>query len=154
MKPDNLRGRARQLGIDLNVLRGLKRGTPNDTTSPLTLPLPRNAGKPAGGPKSARALYPRAVGSPSLIPVSSAVSEFTRRGDKPIRVLPEHGDRIRSGRRRLSAEADTDLDDTQLLAEFIEEGFEDWLKRKAEAIRRARETRDVHQGKDGKEGKK
>jgi hypothetical protein len=61
-------------------------------------------------------------------------------------VLPEHGDRIRSGRRRLAAEADVDLDDSALLAQFIEEGFAGWLSRKLKSVRQERGAqRDVQE---------
>jgi len=133
IKPDNLRKRLLDLGIDLRTIR--VGGTPQ---SPLVTPMPPCDSARQGGHKSSAALYPGRLLTPTFATVSSTVSDFGRRMDKPIRVQPEHGDRIRSGRRRLSAEADTDLDDTQLLAEFIEEGFEDWLKGKLEAIRQAR----------------
>ena len=144
MKPESLRTRVRALGIDLDALRNSKMATPEWPGGPvragmtLRAVIGVGAGIVAGGPRSSRALYRGEGEGPTFANVSSTVSDFGRRMDKPIRVQPEHGDRIRSGRRRLSAEADTDLDDTQLLAEFIEEGFEDWLKGKLEAIRHAR----------------
>jgi hypothetical protein len=122
IKPDNLRKRLIFLGINLQAVR--VGGAPR---SPLVPPMPPEGRAKHGDQKSSAALYPRQLLTPNFGTVSSAVTEFGRRADKPIRVLPEHGDRIRSARRRLSAEADTDLDDTQLLAEFIEEGFEGWL---------------------------
>jgi len=133
IKRDHFRERCRRLRIDLDALR--QGGAPSAPLCPLS-PLPAQA--KTGDRKVAGAPYPKLVEMPTVSSVSSTVSDFGRRMDKPIRVQPEHGDRIRSGRRRLSAEADTDLDDTQLLAEFIEEGFEDWLKGKLAAIRHAR----------------
>jgi len=138
MKRDHFRERCNRLSIDLDALR---RGRP---PCPLPPPMPPPApGSLAneGDPVVSRAPYPRLIEMPILQVVSSAVTEFERRADKPIRVEPRHGDRIRSGRRRLSVEADTDLDDTQLLAEFIEEGFDGWLKAKLETIRQARDAR-------------
>ena len=133
IKPDNLRKRLLALGIELQIIR--LGGTPQ---SPPETRMPPQSQDEPGGQKSVGALCSGRVLTASFGVVSSTVSDFGRRMDKPIRVQPEHGDRIRSGRRRLSAEADTDLDDTQLLAEFIEEGFEDWLKGKLAAIRHAR----------------
>ncbi len=145
MKPESLRTRVRALGIDLDALRGSQAATPEGPRGPVRAGMaPRGvitvgAGISRGSPRSSRALYRGESEGPILANVSSTVPDFTRRADKPIRVLPEHGDRIRSGRRRLSAEADTDLDDTQLLAQFIEENFEDWLKHKLEAVRHTRQ---------------
>jgi len=151
MKPESLRTRVRALGIDLDALRNSKVATPKWPGGPVRAGMTLRggiavgAGIVAGGPRSSCALYRGEGEGPTFASVSSAMPEFGRRADKPIRVEPRHGDRIRSGRRRLSVEADTDLDDTQLLAEFIEEGFEGWLKAKLETIRQARDAR---QGED------
>lgn len=50
-----------------------------------------------------------------------------------VRVLPEQAERIRRGRRRLAVALDADLDDTDLLAQFIGERFEAWIEEKVSA---------------------
>ncbi len=139
--PNNMRKRLQALGMDLASARaeirtgtfGISRYVPDE--SPPTEPPVRLSGT---AQRSAPAIYPKPVETPTLGSVSSAVPEFARRGDKPIRVLPEHGDRIRRGRRQLSAQADADLDDSALLAQFIEERWDDWLSEQTKTARRER----------------
>jgi len=46
----------------------------------------------------------------------------------PVRVLPDHQDKISRGRRRLSAHLDLDLSNTGVLEQFIEERFDAWIE--------------------------
>jgi len=50
-----------------------------------------------------------------------------------VRVLPEQAERIRRGRRRLAVALDADLDDSDLLAQFIAERFQVWIDEKVSA---------------------
>jgi hypothetical protein len=70
--------------------------------------------------------------------MSSAIPD-SGRSEKPIRIPAEAVGRIRRGRRRLSAETDSDLDDSTIVAEFIEESFDPWVEKKVKALRAARE---------------
>jgi hypothetical protein len=144
IKPDNLRARLKVLAVDLEGLRKRgapfrdhKRGTPQ---GPVMRPMGSGAANAGGGRESLGAPFPAGGARSKLVVMSSAVPELARRGEKPIRVLPDHADRIRRGRRRLSAEADSDVDDSALLAQFIEEQFESWLE---DLIRRVREDRRI-----------
>ena len=57
-----------------------------------------------------------------------------RAGRAPlVRVLPEQAERIRRGRRRLAVALDADLDDSDLLAQFIAERFQVWIDEKVSA---------------------
>jgi hypothetical protein len=75
--------------------------------------------------------------------MGAALPVVPRHRERPIRLLPEHGDRIRRGRRRLSAETDNDLDDSALLGRFIEERFDRWVE---DLVRQVRESRGVGAG--------
>ncbi len=138
--PNNLRNCIKRFSIDLQEIR--IRTHPQDQNGP-NAPVRMERGR-SDGPddqQSASAIFPSANRPPTVSTVSSVVPEFARRGEKPIRVLPDHGDRIRRGRRRLSAEADSDLDDSALLAQFIDERFEGWLDEMVARVRREKSER-------------
>jgi hypothetical protein len=149
MAPNNFRRRLKELGIHPAVVRG--QGGAPASSSRYVPDGSRQAGRfPASDQQSAADIYPVGGHAPSLVGMGAVLPVVPRPRERPIRILPELGDRIRRGRRRLAAETDNDLDDSALLGRFIDERFEVWVE---ELIRRVRESRAGGDGAKNEDGK-
>jgi hypothetical protein len=142
ISPNNMRQRLKNLGLDLALAREAIRNGTFRPDQHVSRESERVVPFGVRAQRSARAIYQSTGPGPTFAGVSSAAHEFAKRSEKPerpIKVLPEHADRIRSARRRLAAEMDVDLDDTGFLAELIEQTLDSFLARRLEAVRQARD---------------
>ena len=136
MAPNNFRRRLKELGIDPATVR--RRGAPASHGRYVPDGSGQAARFPASDQQSEADIYPAGGDAPSLVGMGAVLPVVPRQRERPIRILPELGDRIRRGRRRLAAETDNDLDDSALLGRFIEERFDVWVE---ELVRQVRESR-------------
>jgi hypothetical protein len=150
LAPNNFRRRLKELALDPAALRGEPAaGAPPDHYIP---DGPRQAAPfpPIDQQQSEGDISPAAGHAPNPVGMGAALPVVPRQRERPIRILPEYGDRIRRGRRRLAAETDNDLDDSALLGRFIEERFAIWVE---ELVRQVRESRGEGTGDKNEGGK-
>lgn len=95
-------------------------------TSPIDSESSR--GGATSGSRNERDGYRHRSGRPTVGRMSTSVSQLAPRREKPLRIPPDEEEVIRRGRRLLSAELNRDLDDNEVLAQFIRERFDGWVE--------------------------
>lgn len=148
IQPKNLRKRLETLGLDLSAVRhaggamGASGPTPIDPSGPRasSRPLPTPLGPSrATGRKTATGLSRSDARAPILRDVSNTAMATEEQEapiksvtvkPKPLRLRPEHQDRLRNAKLDLGARYRVETDENAILDQFFEESFEPWLRTK------------------------
>lgn len=148
IQPKNLRKRLDTLGMNLAALRrgegagGVGAVAPLDPRGPSRVPQPLAAPPaPRGGTgrKSGTGLSRSEASAPILRDVSTTAAATEEREapikgvtvkPKPLRLRPEHQDRLRNAKLDLGARYRVETDENTILDQFFEEAFEPWLRSK------------------------
>lgn len=129
--PNNLRKRLDSMGVDVRVLRSGPSVAVNHNPSTATLRTDRN---PSTGSRSGVAIFPAGGGSATLGSKMEAQVEApirtVRPRRSPLRILPEHQEMLREAKLDFGATFRIETDENTILAQFIEEEFEGWARKK------------------------
>ena len=96
--------------------------------------------RPGAAPASFRGVQEEMTGSPPDVP------EVRQR--KPIRIKPEHAERLRQAKLDYAGRRRIETDETAILAQFIDDKLEEWLAERLPASQ-SEPKRKAARGKDG-----
>jgi hypothetical protein len=151
IQPKNLRKRLDTLGMDLAALRRGEGAVEASTMAPLNPIGPPSVRRPlstpsapalAAGRKNATGPSRPDASAPILRDVSTTTAAAAEEQEapikgvtvkpKPLRLRPEHQDRLRNAKLDLGARYRIETDENTILDQFFSEKFEPWLREKLE----------------------
>jgi hypothetical protein len=152
LAPINLRKRLAGLGVDLPLLRRLKdtgiHGTYQNIPAPQTIPARPVRPMDQNGRDSrkhvAGGIFPRPAARTTFAPVGTEAMMTRPKQPTPIRLTPEQIDKLRDAKFELQYHLRSEVNESAILQQFFEDGFEVWLKARLQD-QREKDEQEGHQ---------